>query len=44
MLLVLLEMNLLMNGFYDCDYVILKLKVQEIEFYIIFVIGYLIKF
>jgi hypothetical protein len=32
MFLVLLETNLLMNGFYDRDYVILKLKVQEIEF------------
>jgi hypothetical protein len=32
MFLVLLELNLLMNGFYDCDYVVLKLKVQEIEF------------
>jgi hypothetical protein len=32
MFLILLEINLLMNGFYNCDYVILKLKVQEIEF------------
>jgi hypothetical protein len=32
MFFVLLETKLLMNGFYDCDYVILKLKVQEIEF------------